>query len=63
MPILERFEQTKTVFVKTDCMAWIILQPDDDKESNKATKNIIETGVCNFYLENNGARVHPGFYE
>ena len=43
-------------------MAWIILQPDDDEKSNKATKNIIATGVYNFSLKKNGARLRPGFY-
>ena len=54
-PILARFDPTKPVFLKTDWiaegMALILMHPDDDKESNKAAKNLVATSECNFDLE------------
>ena len=32
-------------------MDWILMQPVDDKESNKAANNLVATGECNFDLE------------
>ena len=43
-------------------MAWILMQPADDKESKKAAKKIVATGECNFYLEKNGKRILPVSY-
>ena len=54
-PILARFNPTELIFLKTDWstegMAWILMQPADDKESKKLTKKLVATDECNFGLE------------
>ena len=53
-PIMERFDPTKLVLLKTDwsteVMAWILIQPADDEESNKSAKKLVATGEWYFYL-------------
>ena len=66
LPILARFDPTKTVFFKTDWSTegttWIRVQPTDDEELNKAAKNLIATGEWGLDLEKNGARLWPVSY-
>ena len=65
-PILARFDPTKPVFLKTDwsaeVMTWTLMQPADDKESNKAANNLVPAGECDFDLEKNVARLQPVSY-
>ena len=62
-PLLGRYDATKPIFLKTDWsatgMGYIILQPDDDKESHVALKKLRETGECDFELTTNGLRLRP----
>lgn len=62
-PILARYNPEKPTFLKTDWsadgMAWILMQPADDEESQRATKLLLETGECIFDLCKNGARLRP----
>ena len=61
--VLARFDSTKPFFLKTDWssegMGWIFIQPADDDESAKATKKLLQTGVCLFNSSKNGARLKP----
>ena len=40
-------------------MGWIMMQPADDKEFQKATAYIKKTGEFLFYISNHGARLKP----
>ena len=43
-------------------MAWILIQPDDDEESNKSAKKLVATGECDFDVEKNVSRLWPVSY-
>ncbi len=62
-PILARFDKDKPCFLKTDWsalgMAYILMQPDDSEESKQALKKLQDTGVCDFDLTLEGARLRP----
>ena len=52
LPILARFDSTKPTFLKTDWsskgMGWIIMQSVDNEEPVKATKQLLQKGICLF---------------
>ena len=64
--ILARFHPIKPVFLKTDWSAegitWILMHPDDDKESKKEEKKLVATSELYCDLEKNGARLRPVSY-
>ena len=61
--VLYCFEPNKLTFLKTDWsaegMVWILMQPTDDKESQKATTHLKNTVECLFDLYKHGARLKP----
>ena len=65
-PILARFDPDKPTFLKTDWsaegMGWILMQPADDAESQKASALLKKTGECLFDLSMTGARLKPVFF-
>ena len=62
-PVLARFDPNKPTFLKTDWssegMAYILMQPSDDAESQKAMKLLEKSGICKFELSKDGARLKP----
>ena len=62
-PILARYDSLKPILLKTDWssigMSFILMQPADDEVSRAATSKPLSTGVCDFYLTMNGARLQP----
>ena len=66
LPILARFDPTKPLFLKIDWsaegMAWVLMHPANDEESNQAANKIVETGEFDFGLEKNVARLQPVSY-
>ena len=62
-PTLVRYDPTQPTFLKTDWssegMGWILMQPDHDVESQKATKQLLATGECLFDVSRTGARLRP----
>ena len=62
-PVLVRFDPSKPTFLKTDWsshgMAWILMQPANDKDSLKATKRLLKDGTCSFDLSLDGAWLAP----
>ena len=61
--VLVQYNPSKPIFLKTDWSAdgmdWIMMQPDNDKESIDATKLLLETGECNFDITRRGVRLRP----
>ena len=51
-PVLARYDSNKPIFLKTDWsslgMSFIMTQPGNDKASAKATRKLLDTGVCDF---------------
>ena len=43
-------------------MCWILIQPADDEESQKATAHLKNTGECLFDLSKHGAQLKPVFF-
>ena len=62
-PVLSCFDLKKPTFLKTVCsaegMGWILMQPANDKESQKATSHLKKTEECLFGLSKHGARLNP----
>ncbi len=62
-PILARYNPDKPTFLKTDWsaegMGWILMQPADDEESQRASTLLLQSGECLFDLCKNGARLRP----
>ena len=48
-PVLARFDPENPTFLETDWSAegmdWILMQPVDDVESVRATKELLDTGI------------------
>ena len=53
-PVLARFDPEMPTFLKTDWsaegMGWILMQPANDVESEKAAKIVLKSGECLFDL-------------
>ena len=62
-PVLSCFDPKKLIFFITECsdegMSWILMQPADDKESQKATAHLKNTGEFLFNLSKHGAQLKP----
>ena len=62
-PVLSCFDLEKPTSLKNywsaEGMGWILMQPTDYKESQKATSHLKTTGECLFGLSKHGARLKP----
>ena len=65
-PVLTRYDPSQSVFLKTDWsaegMAWILMQPAGDKQSQSAAETLRKTGECTFDKTKTGARLLPISY-
>ena len=60
-PVLARYDSSKPVFLKTDWsslgMSFILTQPGNDKASVKATRKLLDVGICEFDLHPTAPRL------
>ena len=60
-PVLARYDSSKPVFLKTDWsslgMSFILMQPDDDRNSQKSLQKLLNKGICDFDLSPTGPRL------
>jgi hypothetical protein len=65
-PVLARFDPSQPTFLKTDWsangMGWILMQPAMDEDSQRAVKELKDTGECKFDLSIKGPRLNPVAY-
>jgi len=65
-PIIARFDPNKPTFLRTDSsaegMGWILMQPADDADLQKASALLKKTGECLFDLSMAGARLKLVFF-
>ena len=60
-PVLARYDSSKPIFLKTDWsalgMSFILTQPGNDKASVKATRKLLDAGICDFDLHPSAPRL------
>ena len=61
--VLSCFDPEKPNFLKTDWsaegMVWILMQPADDEDDQKATTHLKNTGQCLFDFSKHGTQLKP----